>query len=357
MKKDLERLERGEKITPEPLSRLKKLLPKPVDLIKKAPSPKELPVLKQIIEEKTEEPEETKKLLKIVSKKIEEYGQKEKMLTIREERLAEREKGLKQRQEPVQKKIPKAKKKKPEEKEKKIKAKKPINLRKILISLIIIFAIIILGIFIYNWLLAIHPAPSLPQQPQQPQQPEPLAETEKEEIPQIPAPLSLIPVDQDIIIDQEDFFNQLDLTSSGISQIAIKSNSAFLNLSDLLDFLLLQMPESLLNNLENSYTLILASARLGLIIETKDNLAVLAEMNRWEKSMAQDLTGLFIESAPETPTEAQFKINTDYPHIIIHYLNLPVPNNSLNYTLVKNKLIITTSRINIYLVLDRILEE
>ena len=95
--------------------------------------------------------------------------------------------------------------------------------------------------------------------------------------------------------------------------------------------------------------------KLGLVLEVKNSLAALAEMTLWEKNIIQDLNWLFTD---QMPSQASFKVNSqEYPNIIIRYQNTKNLQNSLHYTLINNKLIITTSKQNMTLIINTLLHE
>jgi len=101
--------------------------------------------------------------------------------------------------------------------------------------------------------------------------------------------------------------------------------------------------------------IVFPNKKLGLVLQISDSLATLAEMVFWEKRMAQDLSWLFLNNAP---SKAKFKVNNwEYPNIVIRFQDATDLAQSLHYTLIKNKLIITTSGEDMSLIINALLNE
>lgn len=91
--------------------------------------------------------------------------------------------------------------------------------------------------------------------------------------------------------------------------------------------------------------------KLGIVIDIQNNLTTLAEITIWEKTMPEDLANLFIEKAPNN----SFRINNwEFPNLLIRYQNTENLENSLHYALIKDKLIITTSKTDMTLLLNNL---
>jgi len=101
--------------------------------------------------------------------------------------------------------------------------------------------------------------------------------------------------------------------------------------------------------------LVFPDKKLGLVLQVSNVLESLAEMVFWEKTMLQDLSWLFLDNAP---SKAKFKVNNwEYPNIVIRFQDTIDLSQSLHYTLIQNKLIITTSEESMSLIINALLHE
>jgi len=99
--------------------------------------------------------------------------------------------------------------------------------------------------------------------------------------------------------------------------------------------------------------LIFPNKTRGLVLQIENTLDTLAEMIFWEPQMSQDLKILNINSK-----KAKFRVNNwEYPNIIIRFQNVTDLSHSLHYTLIKNKLIITTAEQDMRLIINALLYE
>lgn len=101
--------------------------------------------------------------------------------------------------------------------------------------------------------------------------------------------------------------------------------------------------------------------RLGLAIEVKDKERLVSEMKIWEGAVAggeinpipYTLSPLLLGNFFELNQNIVFK-SADYKEIKINYANLPDSYRSVDYGIIKNFLVITTSKENMFLAIDEI---
>lgn len=103
--------------------------------------------------------------------------------------------------------------------------------------------------------------------------------------------------------------------------------------------------------------------RLGLAIEVKDKERLVSEMKVWEGAVAGgEINPIFYTLSPlllgnffELNQNIVFK-SADYKEAVINYANLPDSYRSVDYGIVKNFLVITTSKDNMFSVVDEIVK-
>ena len=102
--------------------------------------------------------------------------------------------------------------------------------------------------------------------------------------------------------------------------------------------------------LNESFSLFLfddsGNTRLGLAINIKDKPKAVTALTDKEKTMTEDLSFLFFDSAPQKPTSAIFK-TFNGSNYAIRYLNYDPQNTgslSLDYAFIGDKLVIATSK-------------
>jgi len=261
--------------------------------------------------------------------------------------------------------------------------KSPIKI--IIICLIVIFITGSLGGFIYWWNYLKLPAP-LPATHYQCQDYKCISvEGEGTDQCQInqdcePAepviPEALIPVDEtktiELIIGQENLIPDLlksiifeEQATSTFRRILIKSISQdqrrYMSLNDFNSALGIDLPNNIYQSVADSdiesgnYTLFfhnqIQGNRFGIVIEMLENSILIQELKDWENTMTTDLNPIFLrDEIPSAATEG-FQDNV-YQGISIRYLNFSTPDLSIDYAIVDNKLIITTSRESMYAAID-----
>ncbi len=224
----------------------------------------------------------------------------------------------------------------------------------------IVIALGITAFFVFWFLFAI-PEPSSPTPPSPPILPQELIK-----------PTPLVSVQRQIIIELEegkDLTTELkreigEKVPSGLSQILVyKDSLSPLSLEKIFEELELEVPQSLINNLDEDYTLLLFAqeefltatgtpSRLGFVTQVKDTTKSFQIMRLWEETMARDLEGFYLAPCGERATE-EFSDDT-YKTLDIRFLNFPIRDITIDYTLYseENWLILATSRQFIYRIID-----
>jgi flagellar basal body-associated protein FliL len=232
------------------------------------------------------------------------------------------------------------------------KIRKPINLKKILIPVIIVLTIIAIGIFFY-W------------QGKTEEQQQEFPPVEQPEEPQISE--SLIPIDETKIIKVGNNASLLNLLKieAGADQsngtfkriVPMKNEKEILSLNELIQELRIAIYPYALPELKDKYTLVLygqnGKRRLGLIIETINPANLKEQLKFWEKTMPEDLKNLFLNEMPGVPTGKEFH-NNIYKEIAIRYINFPNPDLTIDYAISDNLFILSVSKESMYGIIDKL---
>ncbi len=96
--------------------------------------------------------------------------------------------------------------------------------------------------------------------------------------------------------------------------------------------------------------------RAGSIIKIDNQENLKTYLKDWEDNIIKDLNPLFLEHQPGEPATENFQDNT-YSKVAIRYMNFPDPNLTIDYAIVNNYLVITTSRESMYKLIDILLSE
>lgn len=237
-----------------------------------------------------------------------------------------------------------------------------IKKTRILIFAIIIFLILVgIGAFFY-WRGKEQPLP--------PSEPEAEAEAEAEA--QTPEPsISLILVDETRIISllpEASFSDSLkqDIMQESrkeqeigtFKRIAIlKNETEFLSLGEFFNELRINIPPYVLGSLGENYTLVLynqnGTKHLCLIADVEDPENLKEQLRFWEETMVNDLENFFLGKARGEPSTSEFQDNT-YEEMAIRYINFPEPDLTIDYSIINNLFILTTSRESMYRIIDKI---
>lgn len=228
--------------------------------------------------------------------------------------------------------------------------KKPSRQRKNIFPIVILIIVILLiGGGVYYWWNYLRA----------PEKPEP--ET----------PVSLIGIERTEIIEIKEgeeagLFEELKKKARGFQEqntfrrILFKKvteeKDYFLSFKEISEILGLNIPANISDNLGERHTLFLYAQteenKLGAIVEISDSKNLIEYLESWEETMVEDLKPFFLGQEPGQPAAEEFQDNV-YKDVNIRYLNFPDSSFSIDYTLIESYLIITTSRKNIYGVIDR----
>lgn len=228
--------------------------------------------------------------------------------------------------------------------------------RKILVPLItIVIILLVVGGVIYWWNYL-----------RVPKEEEPKIEKQELEI-----PVSLIEVDVSGTVEikegeDEALFGKLkeraaqEQEQGTFQRILIKNigleKDHFLSFQEIAEILYINIPLNILNSLTEEHTLFLYSQkegnRSGVIIKVRDTQNLADYLKFWEETMETDLALFFLDKKINESIDEEFKDNI-YKDIDIRYLNFPDPSLTIDYVVVENYLIITTSREGMYGVIDK----
>lgn len=151
-----------------------------------------------------------------------------------------------------------------------------------------------------------------------------------------------------------------------LAKLVSQTEKRYADLDTLISALGISLPDSILFAVATSdveggnYTLYFysqsAGNRLAMVIALTEGVDLSQELRTWEASIKTDLKALFlgldIEVQPTATEEFQDNL---YQDIAIRYLNFPSPDLSIDYAVVDNKLVITTSRESMYATIDALL--
>jgi hypothetical protein len=229
------------------------------------------------------------------------------------------------------------------------KPKKKIRIKiskKFIIGLIIILIAIAVGAFFY-W-QGQKPKPLPPLQPEYPEPKQSLIIIDETKI------LKLSPGQRLADLIKEEIIK--DQKAKTLKRLAIlKNDTEFLSLADIVKELNMTIAPYALSELENDYTLIVyaqnSKKHLGIITEIKNENNLKDQLRFWEKTMGDDLQGLFIIEKPGSPATTDFQDNI-YKNIAIRYINFPKPELTIDYTVSNGLFVLTTSREAIYKIID-----
>ncbi len=176
-------------------------------------------------------------------------------------------------------------------------------------------------------------------------------------------PELLIPVDEtrtlELAIGQESLLlDELKLVAleeqsqATFKRILVKlvneQEKRYADLDTLISSLGISLPEKILS--EENYTLFFYGQpegnRLGIVISTEESLN--------EETIVNDLGPLLLRDETLTPFSEEFQDNI-YQWVVIRYINFPNPDLSIDYAMVGDKLIITTSRESMYAAIDTLM--
>jgi len=184
--------------------------------------------------------------------------------------------------------------------------------------------------------------------------------------PEIPASLisidetetiELVKSQENLLIDKLKTLAAQEQTKETFRRILIKSINGqrkYLGWSTFCQLLGIQTPLA-----ENNFTLFLYNQtegnRLGLVLKVENPEQIQSLMRNWETSLSTDLEPIFLDLEPGPAATEEFQDNV-YQDVAIRYLNFPNPDLTIDYAVVDDKLVITTSKDSIYAVIDAYLD-
>jgi hypothetical protein len=262
--------------------------------------------------------------------------------------------------------------------EKKTKTKK--SGKKIILIVVLIIILICLGLAFYNFFIlqnenekTIFPEEET-EKPEEPKKEKPksiipkipfISDFQKPEIPTIQPFISIKQIFSFISSDKK--FDLISVLGSyletlkeipEVALIEIRDENKILDLEKLSQKINIEIPEEITDNLsKNNYALIFLNLenelRLGLVAEVNggDMEKIQKNARQWETTMIDDLKLLFLKTEIGSPSTANFQENT-YKGIKIRYMNFSEPNVTIDYAFANNKLILATSKENIYKIID-----
>lgn len=138
-----------------------------------------------------------------------------------------------------------------------------------------------------------------------------------------------------------------------------KEKDYFLSAKEIFEVLGINLLVNIAENLKEDNTLFLYSQeqgkRLGIIIKVSNADNLKNYLNAWEGAMVNDLKPFFFGEKLNPPAIIEFKDNV-YKETNIRYLNFTDSNLAIDYAVVRDYLVITTSKESMFGAIDRILE-
>lgn len=148
-----------------------------------------------------------------------------------------------------------------------------------------------------------------------------------------------------------------------LERVLIKTISGlerkYMSLSLVTNYLELQIPHGISQaiSVAGNYTLFLCGqpegSRLGLALKL-ERTDVQDLLQAWEPTMIDDMSALLLQDARPTPASEEFQ-DGEYRGIPIRYVNFPNPDLSIDYVMIGNMLVITSSRGSMYQAIDALL--
>ena len=91
--------------------------------------------------------------------------------------------------------------------------------------------------------------------------------------------------------------------------------------------------------------------RMGLVINMGQSLDLIENLKDWENTIIDSIKPLIFKDGNLEPATEEFQDNI-YKEIAMRYINLPISDLSIDYAIINNKLIITTSKDSMYAIID-----
>jgi len=159
------------------------------------------------------------------------------------------------------------------------------------------------------------------------------------------------------LLKQESRRDQVSKTFKRIG--VLRNDQEFLSLSRFFQNLGIAIPPYSLAQLTENYNLVLYSQngkrRIGIIVEVQNLSTLKEQLKYWENTMVNDLKNMFLGESLPTPAISIFQDNV-YRGNSIRFINFPDPELTIDYAIVNNYFILTTSRESMYGIIDRIVD-
>jgi hypothetical protein len=143
-----------------------------------------------------------------------------------------------------------------------------------------------------------------------------------------------------------------------LKQARTEERKEHLSLTNIFQRLGINILPYALAELKENYNLILYSqngkTRLGLITEIENPENLKEQLRFWEETMFNDLKNMFLGETPGGTATSKFHDNI-YKEIPIRYINFPEPDLTIDYAIVNNLFVLTTSKESMYRIIDGIL--
>jgi hypothetical protein len=144
-----------------------------------------------------------------------------------------------------------------------------------------------------------------------------------------------------------------------LKQAQAEEGKKHLSLTKIFQRLRINIPSYALAELKENYNLILYSqngkTRLGLITEIENAENLKEQLRFWEETMFNDLKNMFLGEIPKGAATSKFNDNI-YKEIPIRYINFPEPDLTIDYAIINNLFVLTTSKESMYKIIDRALQ-
>jgi len=143
-----------------------------------------------------------------------------------------------------------------------------------------------------------------------------------------------------------------------IKNSSVDGREEVLSLSELIKELNISIDPYVFSEFKNNYTLVLYGQeenekRFGLIVEINNSNNLREQLRSWEKTMIENLYNLFLGKQPKIPANKSFT-NSEHRGIPIRFINFPNPDISIDYAILNNLFILSTSKESIRAIIDRV---
>lgn len=241
----------------------------------------------------------------------------------------------------------------------------------VLLTLVVIVIIGGIGGFFYWWNY-VRPAPPIIVVEEEIDEPiidEPIIVVEPRE------PSSIIPVattetieliagQENLLIGQLKVLAAQEQENDTFKRVLVKlidqAETRYADLSTLMLALGISIPEQIFSIATGDYTLFFYNQsegnRLGLIIKMGEGETLVQDLKAWETNALNDIKSMILVDEIPVPATEEFQDNT-HNDVYIRYMNFDTPDLSLDYGLVPENLVLSTSRESMFATIDALLNE